>query len=71
MQYYRRCDAKVVAGRVDGDADRVATASSPLVDPSVPVREESGDAVQVGGRRVRGESLGPNSIEKNVSLVSA
>ena len=47
---YRRGDAKVLAGRVDGDADRV---SRPLL--GVPVREELGDSMQVRRRGVRGE----------------
>ena len=48
---YRRGGAKVLAGRVDGDADRVS--SRPLL--GVPVSEELGDSVQVRGRGVRGE----------------
>ena len=54
---YRRGDAKVLAGRVDGDADRVSSRSllpGPSVG-SVPVREELGDSVQVRRRCVRGE----------------
>ena len=56
---YRRGDAKVLAGRVDCDADRVSSRPFPGGPSSagggVPVREELGDSVQVRRRGVRGE----------------
>ena len=56
---YRGGDAKVLAGRVDCDADRVSSRPLPGGPSSagggVPVREELGDSVQVRRRGVRGE----------------